>query len=1076
MQKTLPENRLIWFFNTRCRGDTGHLSLVFTIALMVLFTPQASSQDLEKVKIDVQLKEVTIPQALLEIQKQSGIKYIYGPDMDVYASRKVSISEKNISVTEATRLVLRNTNLKFTQKSDHLIIEEKKEEPATPKVQARVRPGTISGKIIDEDSGEPLIGSTVLVKNTNIGGLADIDGKYQVTLEPGTYDLEFRYVGYQSKLVQNVIINDGAITFLDVAMQVTSSQLGEVVITAQFDKASVEGLLAKQKNNISITNGISAEQIRLTPDNNAAQVLKRVSGVTVQNEKFVTIRGVSDRYNNVLINGASLPSTEPNRRNFSFDIVPSALVDNITINKTATPDLPGEFTGGLVQVNSKDVPEENFLSFQVGTGFNTASTGKDFVSLRRDKKAALGIIDEERKWFGDGRVMDQQQYIKYLATNDTANLRRIGARIPNRWQPYKYQYTPQRNYQLAGGINKHFGTNNSIGAIAAVTYLNEQFYEEGDARNINSYYVSSKRYRYNTNIGGLFNLAFKSGRHSIAWKNLYNNKYSDQYDDRYGLQISSGDIEDRTSEVILSNKMIHTRMEGNHVFFQKEWKFDWYGDYINFVREQPDGRFLAAIDDDYGDYNYRYNFSDISLFRGGLYASQLKEEKNNAGANLSIPFTVAGDKQLFKTGFAYSKRKADFDASSMRLIESNGYGNSTIGLPYYEIATIDAVKNGSLTYRPVYSRSETTGDRYTGEQQLKAGYGMLDLKIANKLRVTGGARYEDNTITLSTVFYNALDGNSNFKDSTYHETDWLPSLNLTYSITEKFNIRTAWSKTLARPDFVERSPYMYYDFTEQLEVTGQTALETSRIKNYDMRAEYYFTGNEVLSASVFYKDFSKPVERFYRIGTGTNGVEYRNLYSATALGFEIDIRKNFSFLAPTLGWLQNVYITANYTRLKGAISYEVKTDTSSYIAESKRPIQGLSPYIVNLGLLYQAKRWSVNAVYNRVGRRIVNGGTSPTLVQYENPRDVIDLQLNLKLYKEKLEFRFNVTDLLNQPYIVYSNNANDKYDGNGQPIGDYVPEVSNNDPKGDAFNDKLDFINYRAKRGTNFSITIGYKW
>ncbi len=250
-----------------------------------------------------------------------------------------------------------------------------------------------------------------------------------------------------------------------------------------------------------------------------------------------------------------------------------------------------------------------------------------------------------------------------------------------------------------------------------------------------------------------------------------------------------------------------------------------------------------------------------------------------------------------------------------------------------------------------------------------------------------------------------------------------------------------------------------------MQVIGQYALVTSRIKNYDIRFEYYPSGSEIFSASLFYKDFDKPVERFYLLGNPSNAVMYQNLHRATAKGFEVDIRKSFDFINPSLPWLSNLFISANYTYLKGEISYLVtrspytQKDTS-FVADGKRPIQGLSPYIINAGLNYQGKVWGFNIAYNRFGRRIVNGGTNATIIQYENSRDVVDIQLSTKLFKQKAELKFNISDLLNQYTIIYSNNTNGRKEGYAYPT-----EGPNNDPKGDAYNEALDFENYKVKKG-----------
>jgi hypothetical protein len=1023
-------------------------------------------------KISIELRNTTAAKVVEELDKRSNYTFSYTRDQ----LEKINIRSfvfSNISLGTALENLQQQANLEFNLLGNTIAVKVKAPSAVTPSPTTQTRPGKITG-VIRNDKNEVMPGVTISVEPGHKAATTSVNGDYVISLPAGGYTLQFSFVGYQSRRITEAVVKEGETTDLNIVLTAASKQMQAVVVTSGARKESTRSLLMAQKNSAGMTNGISAEQIRATADNNTGQVLKRVSGITVQGDKFVTIRGVSDRYNNVLINGASLPSTEPNRRNFSFDIVPSALVDNVIVNKTATPDLPGEFTGGMVQINTTDVPFKNFLNIGIGTGFNTASTGTDFISHKRDKNAAFGIVDDERKWFGDGRTFDQKEYVKLHASKDTAALRAIGAKIPNRWQTYRYHYAPIQNYQLSGGVSKLLGNNNSIGAVGAVTYRNEMLYEEGEARSLQNYDYWSKRYRYNATIGALLNIAYKSKNHKLALKNLYNNRYGNQYDDRYGFQISNSGFENRTGETTLTNRMIQSRVEGDHSLLDAKLRFDWYGDYITLKREQPDGRYVVGRDADSGKHTYAYNFGERNLMWGGLYASTLDEKRTNAGANLSIPFIIAKAKQTFKMGYSYSKREADYDATGLRILVANKlYENSSKGLPYYEIATQDAISNGDLLYVPTYIRSESTGDRYDGKQILKCTYGMLDLKILQHLRLVGGFRYENNKVKMSTETYNA-DGFPVFSDSLYNEEDLLPSINLIYSVTDKFNIRTAFSKTLARPDFVERSPYVYYDFVEQLQVTGQQALQVTRIKNYDFRLEYYPTGNEILSASVFYKYFDKPVERFYILGSPNNSVEYWNLHSATAKGVEVEIRKSLSFISPNTAWLNNLYFSANGTYLEGGIKYLVtkspytQKDTS-YIDNGKRPIQGLSPYIVNMSLNYQSSQWGFNVAYNRFGRRIVNGGTNSRLIQYENSRDVVDVQLSTKIMKQKAELRFNISDLLNQYTVIYSNNIN------REETGGYPGELDNNDPKGADYNDALDFVNYKIKKGTSFSLSLTYK-
>ncbi len=946
------------------------------------------------------------------------------------------------------------------------------------------RKGSVTG-VIRDDNNQPLAGASITVEKQKKGTTTSVNGDYVLSLSPGTYTVLISSLGFESRNITDVIVKGNAQTDLSVTLSRSKAKaLTGVVVTSTARKESTRGLLLAQKNMASMSDGISAEQMTRTPDANAAQALKRVSGVTIQGEKFITIRGVSDRYNNVLINGSALPSTEPNRRNFSFDVVPSALIDNIVVNKTASPDLPGEFTGGVVQINTKDVPVKNFLDITIASGINTASIDKDFRSFKRDDKANLGKINSDRKWYGDGRLLDPQQYLKAYLNNDSSTLRNIGKQIPNRWQQYKYGYTPVQSYQVSGGLAKRFKNGDALGVVAAVTYLNEQLTEQGEARGLQVYEGTSLRNKYNTSIGGLLNAAYKTKKYKIALKNLYNLRYSSQFDERDVNNINVGGPQERFSDVILASKMWQTRLEGEHLLTKQNIKLEWFGDYVNFNREQPDSRFLVGTVQGAG--LKTYNFNEALLQWGGVYSSVLTEKRNNIGLNVSVPFQLMKEKQLVKVGYSFSNRTADFDAASFRIknnSNASGFSVTQQGLPYYEIATQENIANGNLTYFPAYVSAQSTGDKYNGTQKLQALYAMIDARFFKKLRVTGGVRNENNSMEVKTVFYQQLISPPAVKqvDSliAYPENDWLPSVNVIYSINEKMNVRGAFSKTLARPDFVERSTFVYYDFPEQLEVSGDKGLQITRIDNYDLRFEYYPSGGEILSASVFYKKFDKPVERFFIIGNPSNTVEYRNLYSATALGYEVDIRKTLEFINPSSRIWKHFTFSTNFTKLSGNIKFAVTRkpgtavtapEDTFYISSAKRAIQGLSPYIFNAGLSFQKTKWGVNIAFNRSGRKIVNGGTNASIVQFENPRSLLDFQANARLFKQKIELRFNISDILNQPFIIYSNNL--KEDTNGG----YAPEAPNDDPKGDAFNEEKDYVNYKVKRGTGFSLKVIYKF
>ncbi len=924
----------------------------------------------------------------------------------------------------------------------------------------RISRGGVHG-VIKDQSNNSLLGVTVTVEKTNYATTTNVSGEYNLSIPTGNYIFVFSSVGYETARITDVAITAGQQTSLNLIL-VTSEgkKLTDVIVTVTARKATTTGLLLAQKNNATFTDGISAENIKATPDLNIGQSLVRVSGVTVQSGKFVTIRGVSDRYNNVLINGSFLPSTEPNRRNFSFDIIPSALVDNVVVNKTASPDLPGEFTGGLVQVNTKDVPTKNFFEVSAGSGFNTASTNKPFLSFERDSKANLGKVNSDKLWFGKDRPFQSFDYFKASVKNDTAYMRNVARSIPNRWQFYRNSYQPVQNYQLAGGIARRFVNAKSFGFTAAITYLNEQLAEEGQANNVTIFKTDAQRYRYITTLGGLLNAAFKTKKHKLAFKNLYNQRYINQVDDRIGENYNASKIQRRFSDVTFQNKLLQTRVEGEHQLTKYNVKLDWFADYISFKREQPDSRYYLQDNPP----QYQFDFAQAPLPFGGLFASVFNEDRNNAGINLSLPFQLQAQKQLVKIGYSFSKRTANFENVGLRILANQQAINSIEGvgyLPYSQVVVPAYFQRGLLFYRPAYTNNSSTGDKYSGTQDLHSVYAMVDLKLLKKFRLIGGVRNEQNTMDVSTAKYEFVNLDSKITDtnSVYRETNLLPSVNLVYSPTNKINVRGAYSKTLARPDFAERSFVPYFDFAEQLQTVGTEGLRVTTVKNYDLRFEYYPTGGENLSFSIFSKDFTDPVEKNFEAGNPSNFNKYENRTNAEVKGFELDVRKSLSFVAPTSPLLKNFFITGNFTYLTGKIAID---DTTRKLDD--RLLQGLSPYIINTSLSYQEQHWGANVAFNRAGRKLVVASReSPSLNQYEHPRSILDVQVNVKFLKQKLELRLTGGDLLNQRFVIYTNG--DKQDGN-----------PNNDPKGNAFNRDLDFIVYDVVRGKNFYCNVLYRF
>jgi TonB-dependent receptor len=933
--------------------------------------------------------------------------------------------------------------------------------------------GRLSGRVTD-DKGEPIAGATVMVAGTTKATFTDADGRYALSLGAGTVTLEVTFLAYQKKTITGVQVLPGKTRPLNVVLQeAAGQQLSEVVVTAQVNNASAQGLLLKQRSSISMIDGISAEQIKRTSDNNVAQVLKRVAGVTIQEGKFVTVRGMSERYNNVQLNGSSLPSTEPNRRNFSFDIIPSTLIDNVTVNKTFTPDLPGEFTGGLVQVKTLSIPETKFLSISLGTGGNTQSTGKEFQTNKRfAADYLLGEIDQ-RTWYSGS-----QEQLEQSKTN---------AGQMNHFGLYQYTAVPLQAYSFSFGLPLRLNERHSLGLVAALTYRHEETREKikevntfgGDSliSNLGADYNHS--YKFVTAIGAVANLGWKTANHAVTWRNLFNNRYTttttqrvmhDYYDIITQFEVYSSPLQGRLKQ---------TQLDGEHALFGQRLTLTWNADYNTTSRINPDDRFALAdfqLDDVTGlvtpsaDGKYKLNWGLIGpsspyVPTQFVMYSGLEETKKNAGANAEYKFHLLRQPQKLKAGYLRSYRKAEYDQLYLHAYAGTAGIGTIIGSSLHEFYDPANFTNGLLYYEEG-GFVDRSGDAYTGRQTLDAAYLMADISPFKSLHIIGGVRREK-AVTQTNTFYTWYDSDADyhFQDSTFTRTDldWLPSLTAIYAITPKLNLRAAYSKTLARPDFRELTDCQYYNVSDRTLVINETAIEQSSTKNYDLRLEWYPSAGEIISLSAFYKDFYKPVEKMTRVRSDAQNYDLLtiNLDGAIVKGLELNFRKSFGFAATAL---KDLWLSGNATILEGNVESE------TWGRKRDRPLQGLAPYNVNGSLAYENSRLGAAVNYTRVGRTLVIAGEFSKNDFYENPRNVLDFQLSTRLLKQRMEVKLNVSDLLNEDVIVYSNCG---YTGGG--TSDDVGTYSDRTALGMDYNPG-DRVASRISKGVNYSLSVSYKF
>jgi TonB-dependent receptor len=886
--------------------------------------------------------------------------------------------------------------------------------------------GKIGGKVIDSKTSETLIGATVSIQGTTKGVATDVAGKYLLGgLAPGKYTIEVRYIGYQTKSISDIVVKAGEVSDLDIALAAsTSKALNEVVVRSTYRQASVASLYAVQKNSVSISDGISSEVIKKSPDRNTADVLKRVSGATIQDNKFVVIRGLSDRYNTAMLDGASLPSTENNRKAFSFDIVPSNLVENLTITKTATPDQPGDFAGGLIQIFTKDLPDQNFISFGISQGYNTASTFKDFISGPRNATDYLGF-DNGRRQLPNGFASSTQ-----IANGltDQQNLNNLRA-LPNDWNRYINTALPTQNYQFSiGKVKESEKSGNRFGAILALTYRNQQNIYSDIKRDFYGYDYSDDAYKFSTSVGALLNLGYTFGKNKITFKNVYNRIFDDQYLGRTGHNNSGFDVNYYAFD-LQQKALLKSTLEGNHPIGEKGAKINWEVSYGNVLNDQPGQRKALYTRASGTDNPYQAVLSSLTKENSTLFG-KLNEDSYSGGVNYSTPIKLFTQSTL-KAGLLSLYRDRNYDVRfigplfSQEVLNDPDRVNEISRRPLNRLFSRDLIDAGVYDLNEI---SNIPSDSYTANSLTNSGYLMLDNKLTEKLRLVWGARVEQFNVNVTPLVY------SNATDKVHQNyTDILPSANLTYNLTDKINLRASYSRTLARPEFRELATSSYYDYELLAFQQGTPNLKRTNIDNFDVRFELFPSAGQIFSVSGFYKKFNNAIEAYNDDATSTRVIRYFNSDYANVYGAELEVRKSLDFIMPT-AFLKSTTAYANIAIAKSVAHNPVNSGLNLQFAD--RPLIGQAPYVVNAGLQHNFfnNNLTFNALFNRVGQRLSIAAGGQYANVYEVPRSVIDAQLGVKVLKGKGELKFNAGDILNQRIsFYYDQNNNKKYD-----TGDYT--------------------------------------
>lgn len=919
---------------------------------------------------------------------------------------------------------------------------------------ALAQKGVISGKVIDKTSGETLIGASVYIEgvsDNSIGTITDFDGNYSFEADPGTFDIAVSYISYTKQMIKGVVVKAGDVTNLDVALEGETVGLAEVVVQATAVKNTDASLIALQKKSFSIQDGISSQQISRTGSSNAADAMKQMTGAVVEDGKFIVMRGLGDRYSLSQLNGVTMPSTDPYRNSSSLDLIPSQMIENIVTTKTFTPDLPANFSGGLVNVTTKSLPDKFTLHFELSGAYNTqASMIDNFLTQQAGETDWLGLDDGSRDQPGfllDEAVRNRLSSSTYLTARrpDSTNVRNIfhesSRALSNEFVPttktsplnHGLNFSIGDRYKLFGkdlgftlGINYSRNFNHFENATVA-TYINNNSTQLFDYQDL-----TEARSVENPHLGALFNLSYKLSNNNIINANVIFNNDADltslSQTGRYLGQVSDATASFNTNAISFTQRQFTTyQISGRHVIpALNNIEIEWQGTSGKSFQKEPDLRYFAytVAPDEEGVPQYYINNSEIAF--PYHFFRDLQDDQLQGKIDITIPFLTRGKQgssNQIKLGGLYSSTQREFEEyryqmnnngiPSNRAFTSFGgkfedfFNDNNFGIVDTVFNTDGSVQRYTTGWH--YINQINNRNFYTGDQTIIAAYLMAVYNLTPRLKFVGGLRMETTDMSVISRDVNVPEGKIDLTDYPY-------SASLIYALSEKANVRLAATQTLARPNLRELAPFEQFDTKNGFFSLGNPDLQRTLIQNFDLRYELYPRSGELLAISAFYKQFDNAIVRAFVPQATIPELKFINVKDAEVYGLEVEFRKQLNAISPAL---ENFYFSTNFAIIQS--SYPIPQDeiensrnVDTTYTTTTRPFQGQAPFIANAILTYLDfdSGWESSIAFNVSGRKLYNIALRATPDVYEEPAPQLDFKIS-KRFGKNYSVAFTAKNILN---------------------------------------------------------------
>ena len=867
--------------------------------------------------------------------------------------------------------------------------------------------GRAAGVVIDQTNAIPLPGVPIESVGAGYVTYTDLDGRYDLELPAGEHRLRIALGGYAEQIV-DVEIVPAAVT--EVQVSLTTNRFAEEVavvastLEAQSSTAAAQMMLRMRAP--SVQDNIGAAEMRSNNDSDAADAMSRVTGVSVVDSQSVFVRGLGERYSNTTLNGATLPTTEPDRRVVPLDLFPTGLIDSVQVSKTYTPDKPSQFAGGLVEIIPLKFPNETAWEFSMGGAHNSITTGRSGLGYpgARPWNGFAGGSRRLPAGFPDRKVIRGGRFTSDELGFLQSDLERLGESFDNVWDPVAQDQPMDQSYSgLFGG---RFG---KLGVVATlrhsqtsqITDEERTFYKVGAGGGVERFNgpYDFDQTRFASTVGGVGNLAYQLGpNHRLSLDNFYTHVGTDETRIFEGFN-SDADNDIRNQRLFFVEEQIRSHhVGGDHLFPNaSNSRLDWKVAFSRADRAEPDLREVLYEFDPAREAFVLADESQSGLRQFNDLADDSLEFNLNWAALME---NWAGLPTQVKFGTSYIDRTRDFLSRRLRFVPTGTRGLD-LSRPAEELFT-----PGNVGENFQLKEETRPTDQYDAAQETLSAYGMVDVPLAVRLRLVAGARVENFRQQVDTYdpFARAVFGDTPIIRAELDNTNVFPAVNLVYSVRNDQNVRVGFSQTVNRPEFRELAPFEFTDVVGGRATVGNPDLRQSLIQNVDVRWELFpGTGEEVVAASFFHKNFDNPIERIVE-PTAQLRTSFTNADSARNTGFEIEGRKAFG---------EYVFVGANYT----FVDSEVTLDEAARQVQTSlvRPLAGTSRNLVNTMFEVSNAGYSGRLLLNFLDDRISDVGSLGLPDIIENARNSLDF-IFAKRFRQ-VSFRFAVSNLTDAPYV-----------------------------------------------------------